>query len=127
MKAKDNPLYLTWAAMLRRCKVNKNYQHLEPKVLEEWTVRGKNTWAYPPGLTAFSAWVEENLGPKPDKWSLDRIDNNIGYLPGNLRWATRSTQASNRRPYKCPNANQPPHTEETKQRISATMKRVRNN
>lgn len=46
-------------------------------------------------------WVLDNLGPKPQPdMSLDRIDNNRGYEPGNLRWATRLEQARNKRAYK---------------------------
>ena len=32
--------------------------------------------------------------------SLDRVDNDKGYAPGNLRWATRGEQNSNKRKYK---------------------------
>lgn len=54
-----------------------------------------------PSRRAFAEWVLDNLGPKPDHaYSLDRIDNNRGYEPGNLRWATRSEQARNKRPYR---------------------------
>lgn len=29
--------------------------------------------------------------------TIDRIDNDVGYVPGNLRWATAKEQSSNRR------------------------------
>lgn len=50
--------------------------------------------------TAGSAvdWVLDNLGePEPRKLELDRINNDLGYQPGNLRWATRKQQMENSR------------------------------
>lgn len=55
------------------------------------------------GITMCPEWVDDfaafyaYMGPRPPDTSLDRIDPNGNYEPGNVRWADRKTQGANRR------------------------------
>lgn len=53
-----------------------------------------------PSTRAGYEWVLRNLGPPPPGRSIDRIDNDAHYEPGNLRWATAREQNRNKRQYR---------------------------
>ena len=77
--------FVTWTGMLGRCFIpgvigNENYTRRQITVCERWFL--------------FSNFVKD-MGMRPDGLTLDRIDNDKGYEPGNCRWATATEQARN--------------------------------
>lgn len=49
-------------------------------------------------VTGFDAFLAA-VGPKPDpSLTLDRVDNDRGYVVGNLAWTSRAVQSRNQRP-----------------------------
>jgi hypothetical protein len=81
--------YITWRALKERCYFKKH------KSFHNYGGRGiKIHSAWKSSYRAFAL----DVGPRPSpKHSIDRIDTNKDYAPGNVRWATAKEQANNTR------------------------------
>ena len=82
------PTYETWRSMLGRCL------NLNAPSARHYSGRG---------ITVCERWrTFENfladMGVRPYGRTLDRIDNDGNYEPGNCRWATPKEQRANQRP-----------------------------
>jgi hypothetical protein len=83
----DTSEYKTWEGMKRRClnpdyKFYKNYGGRGITICEEWL--------------DFRNFIKD-MGKKPFKeYSLDRINNDLGYFKENCRWTTREQQDRNK-------------------------------
>ena len=92
---KRSPEYRGLEFMLQRClnprdKSFPNYGGRGIKVCDRWRY-GED------GKTGFECFLTD-MGPRPSPdLSIDRIEVNDDYRPGNCRWATASLQAQNRR------------------------------
>ena len=84
----NSPEFQSWRSMKKRCAGTKE------KDRRIYVARG---------ITICPQWVNSfeqfysDMGPRPKGTSLDRIDNDKGYFPGNCRWATPTQQARNSR------------------------------
>ncbi len=89
-----SPEYEAWASMLKRCRnpTSTNYAYYGGR-----------------GITVCAEWHSfarffADVGPRPPgtavvraRYSLERLNNNLGYVPGNVKWATTFEQHRNRR------------------------------
>jgi hypothetical protein len=83
----NTPTYQTWGNMIARCT--------NPKNTGYYLYGGR-------GISICERWFDFNnffadMGKRPPRKSLDRIDNDGNYEPSNCRWATRKEQRRNQR------------------------------
>jgi hypothetical protein len=84
----NSELYKTWKGMLGRCCNTQN------RAFQDYGGRG---------ISVCARWMDfwnfvSDMGSKPSPHhSIDRIDNDGDYEPGNCRWATATEQTHNQR------------------------------
>ena len=85
---RPTPIYTCWRHMKARCYNTKSlyYSHYGGrgiKMCQRWR-------------DSFAAFYAD-MSPRPEGLSIDRINNDGDYEPGNCRWATRTMQSQNTR------------------------------
>jgi len=79
--------YVIWCAIVQRTT--------NPKCKAYYSYGGR-------GIDLCERWREfknfyKDMGPRPEFYTVERMDNNKGYSPSNCKWDTRKSQARNTR------------------------------
>lgn len=92
MPKSKEPEYFVWKGMISRCTNpnNTKYHHYGGRGITFHLCFAK--------YEDFVSWLRANdMYPKPDGMSFDRINVNGNYEPGNVRWSTYTEQNRNAR------------------------------
>ncbi len=87
MRRSWTPEYKTWQSIKDRT--------LNPNSNTYYKYGAKGIKMYGPWIDDAQAFIDY-MGPRPEGYSIDRIDSNGHYEPGNVRWASVITQAENK-------------------------------
>jgi hypothetical protein len=89
MSQGKSPEYAVWQNIKTRCTNKKRREYKN--------YGGRGIVMSPRWITSFENFLAD-VGKRPSpKHTIDRIDNDRGYEPGNVRWATRTEQNQNKR------------------------------
>jgi len=92
LKAMYNTEYCALMNAVDRCT---RHSHSQSKDYVKRGLTVESAWRCP--TTGFAAFLDE-VGPKPSPdLELDRIDNDLGYVRGNVRWISHRDNMANRR------------------------------
>lgn len=78
----------SWAAMIQRCTNPKR---------NNYAYYGGRGIGFDPRWASFDEFFAD-MGERPEGMTLERLDNDADYGPGNCEWATMKQQSNNRRP-----------------------------
>jgi hypothetical protein len=87
MKLQETSEHVSWRKMKERCYTSScpDYKNYGAK-----------------GITICDSWrfsydqFFKDMGPKPEGYTIDRIDGSLDYFKENCRWSSKHTQALNR-------------------------------
>jgi len=88
----NTSLYTCYRTQMERCHNPNNRNHKN--------YGGRGITMHKPWRDSFieyEKYVTRELGEKPKDYTMDRIDNNGNYEPGNIQWATMKQQCNNKR------------------------------
>jgi hypothetical protein len=86
-RASKTKTYRVWQAMKARCG--------NPNTLHYDRYGGRGILVCPQWKDDFGQFLRD-MGEAPPGLTIERVDNDLGYSPGNCVWADRKTQSGNR-------------------------------